>query len=133
MSKNKTSKNYFPNNLRFITEHFVLKFIHKHRRSLLIGFTAILIILAISGVSIDLYRNYKVNQELMQERNKIEDQITFWQSVSGKYPNYRDGYFELALLNYRLKKLDKTQEYLNKALKVDPNFKEGRDLEQKLN
>ncbi|MEK7573658.1 MAG: tetratricopeptide repeat protein [Patescibacteria group bacterium] len=123
----------FPKNNRSITENFIFKVIHKHRRLLLISFASLLIFLAIVTVSIDAYVNYQENKRFTQERIKIESEIKLWQSAAERFPNYRDAYFQLAVLNYRLRKYDNAREYLKKALKLDPNFKEGRELEQKLN
>lgn len=132
MANKKTAKNYFPKINLIFTESSVLKFTGKHQRSFLIGFTSALIILGIVAVSIDAYRNYKDNQRLKIEREKISNEISFWKSASEKYPNFRDAYFKLAILNYQLKDFKKSKEYLDKALRIDPNFKEGRVLEKKL-
>mgnify|MGYP001574656610 CR=1 FL=1 len=88
--------------------------------------------LAIVTVSLDSYINYQENKRLIQERVRIGKEIKFWQSAVDRFPNYRDAYFELALLNYQLKNFNKAQEYLNETLKLDPNFKEARELESKL-
>ncbi len=132
MKKKKTARNYFPKNFRFITENLISKFVHRHRRRFLIGFTTLLIMLAIVTVSLDSYINYQENKRLIQERVRIGKEIKFWQSAVDRFPNYRDAYFELALLNYQLKNFNKAQEYLNETLKLDPNFKEARELESKL-
>lgn len=122
----------FPKNFRFITEKLISKYIHRHRRRLLIGFTTLLILLAIATVSIDSYLNYQENKRLTQERVKIGKEIKFWKSAVDRFPNYRDAYFELAALNYQLKNFDKAKAYLNKTLKLDPNFKEGKEFQKKL-
>lgn len=137
MSKNKKTpkpedKKQFPKNFRFITEKIISKYIHRHRRRLLIGFTTLLILLAIVTVSLDAYLNYYENKRLIQERGEIGKEIKFWQSAVDRFPNYRDAYFKLALLNYQLKNFDKAKGYLNKTLKLDPNFKEGKEFEEKL-
>ena len=129
MNKEK-KKNYFPNNLRFITENPISVFLAKNRVKLLIGFVSLLIFLGIITVSIDLYMNYKTGQRYLAERSKIEKEVTFWDSVVQKYPNYRDAYFKLAVLNYQLKNFGKSREYLGKVLRIDPNFKEARKLEK---
>lgn len=140
MSKNKTKpyktkkeKNYFPNNLRFITDNFILKFAHRKRRTLLIFFSIFLILLAIVVVGWDGYNNYQDNKRFREERAKIEKEISFWYSIAERFPNYRDAYFELAILNYRIRKYEEAKEQLEKALRLDPNFKEGRKLEEKMN
>lgn len=138
MSKNKkkyhkqSKKKYFPNNLRFITDNFIWEFIRKKRRTLLIVFSTFLILIAISAVAYDTYNNYLDNERFAQERTKIENNIKFWQSAVERFPNYRDAYFELAILNYRLRKYENAKKYLDDALKLDPTFREGKELKEKL-
>lgn len=127
---NPAKEGQFPKNFRFITENLISRYIHRHRKRFLIGFTTLLILLAIATVSLDAYINYQENKRFTQERIKIEKEIKFWQSAIDRFPNYRDAYFELAILNYRLRKLDVSRKYLDKALKLDPNFKDGRKLEK---
>ena len=52
------------------------------------------------------------------------------QGIIKTYPNYRDGYFRLATLEYELGNRNKAKEYVQKALELDPNFEEGRRLER---
>ena len=120
----------FPNIFRSIAENnFFLK-VKKNQRAILIGFVSTLIFGAVLVVAVDSYRNYKENQKISRERAKIENEITFWESSLINYPNYRDAYFKLALLNHQLKNFDKTEKYLEKTLQIDPNFREGRKLEK---
>lgn len=125
-------KKQFPRNFRFITDNLISRYIHKYRKRFLISFTTLLILLAIATISLDAYINYQQNKRFTQERIKIGKEIKFWQSAVDRFPNYRDAYFELADLNYQLKNFDKAQEYLSKALKLDPNFKEAREFANKL-
>lgn len=132
MSKNKSSKKYFPNNLRFITDNLLTRFIYKFRREIIITATSLLICIAIFAVSYDWYRNHKRNEILDLQRSKVINEATFWESVSEEYPGNRDVYYNLAVLNFRLKRVDEARNYLRKALQVDPNFEEGRRLEAEL-
>ena len=129
-NKDKKSAFEFPNIFRFITEQKYFKKIKKHQwRLITAGFVSAIILGAIVIVGADSYKNYQENKRLSEKRENIETQIKFWQSINQKYPGYRDSYFELALLEYQLKDFDKSREYLKEALKLDPNFKEGRKLE----
>ena len=126
--KKKTVKeeNKFPSNSRFIPE----KMLNDH----VIFFAGILcILIAILVVSFDLYINYKEQRRLSDENIKILNDLVFWQNVAEERPDYRDAYFNLALLNYQLKDFDKASENLKKALSFDPNFEQGRELETILN
>lgn len=78
---------------------------------------------------------YKLNQDLdkqNKERSSIQQQLTSWENIIARYPNYRDAYFKAALLEYRFKTDNKAKEYLQKALELDPSFEEGRKLEKLL-
>ena len=76
---------------------------------IMVIFSTLLIFLSIFVVAIDIYRTQKVNTQLGIERLGIENEINFWESISEKYPNYRDAYFKLAVLNYRLKNMKKSR------------------------
>ena len=122
--------NKFPKIFRFITEQKYFKIINKHQwRLITAGFVSAIILLAIVIVGADSYRNYKENKKLTEKRRNIENQIRFWESVNRKYTGYRDSYFQLALLEYQLKDFNKSRKYLKEVLRLDPNFKSGRKLE----
>lgn len=131
MTKEKLkSPTEFPNIFRFITEQKYFKKIKKHQwRLITAGFVSAIILGAIVIVGADSYKNYQENKRLSEKRKNIEAQIKFWQSVNQKYKGFRDSYFELALLEYQLKDFNKSRVYLKEALRLDPNFKDGRKLE----
>ena len=122
--------NKFPRIFRFITEQKYFKKIKKHQwRLITAGFVSAIILGAIVIVGADSYKNYRQNKKLGEERKNIESQIKFWESVNKRYPGFRDSYFQLALLEYQLKDFDKARVYLKEVLRLDPNFKSGRKLE----
>src|SRR3989338_4803642 len=124
----------FPKIFRFIPEQKYFKKIKKHQwRLIAAGFVSAIILGAIVIVGADSYRNYQENKRLSEKRENIETQIKFWKSVNQKYMGFRDSYFQLALLEYQLKDFDKSREYLEEALKLDPNFKDGIKLQEILN
>ncbi len=90
------------------------------------------ILTAILIVSVDLYSNYKLQRQLTNEKIKVLNEMVFWQNEVKSRPDYRDGYFSLALLNYQLKDFDKASENLNKVMILDPNFEKGRELKNLL-
>lgn len=94
----------------------------------LVGTIAVL--LAMFVVSMDLYTTFNKQHGLVQEKNKVIREIAFWENEVKVRPDYRDAYFSLALLSFRLKDVDASRKYLNKALEIDPNFEKGRELEK---
>ncbi len=126
--------NKFPKIFRFITDNKLIRKIKKNQwRFITAGFVSAIILGSIIIVGADSYKSYRENKRLGEKRENIETQIKFWQSVNQKYPGFRDSYFQSALLEYQLKDFDKSRRYLEEALKLDPNFKDGIKLEEILN
>ena len=134
MRKRNTYK--FPSIFRIIADLFagkILKigFLRLDRKwkiaTALIGSILMLILLTFSVF--DLYSSYQDKLKLESERNKIIQEIEYWQDVVNKYKDYRDAYFQLAILEYRLKDFNKSKFYLDRALELDPNFEKGRVME----
>ena len=74
-------------------------------------------------------------QELWQKKHyadpkDIQRLIDAWEKIVEEKPNYRDGYLQLAILNYKIYKIEEAKEYLNKALAIDPNFEPARELKK---
>lgn len=139
------SKFEFPRIYRSITElpfrvFRFLKAIHaeiigKHR---LVSHIVVILFLSFVFVStivvgFDLLKNTEQKRQLDKERREIISNINFWKDFVSKHRDYRDGYFQLAILEYRLNDLGKAKLYLEKSLAIDPNFEKGRELEQILN
>jgi tetratricopeptide (TPR) repeat protein len=93
----------------------------------IVGFVCIS--LAILIVGLNLYNNYQKYEALSGEKARIKSEIAFWNSEVEKKPGFRDGYFSLALLHYQLKDFNKSEEFLNYAMEIDPNFEKGKELE----
>ena len=77
----------------------------------------------------NLYKDVNRKQEIDKERQEIIKEVKFWKGVVAEYKDYRDAYFKLALLAYRLGDFKASKFYLEKALDIDPNFEKGRKLE----
>lgn len=59
----------------------------------------------------------------------IQKLIAAWEKIVAEKPNYADGWFELAYLNYKIYQNDKAKKYLQKALVLNPNHEPARKLE----
>ena len=118
-------KKKFPSNYRSIPEK-----LNRDESVFFVGMLCLLI--AILIISLDLYSNFRQQEDLTQKRTEVLNQIAFWQSEVKIHPNYRDGYMSLALLNFQLREFDETRKNLDKALKLDPNLEKGRELEKLL-
>lgn len=128
----------FPKIYRIITEPFHLFKKSKKKKSeifkklkfqSLVTFyivTSALILL----LSFDLLISLQKQKEINFERTKIKSEIKLWEAISAKYQGYKEAYYQLALLNYRIGETDKAKFYVNKALYLDPNFEKARDLQK---
>ena len=50
-----------------------------------------------------------------------ERSYEYWKQIISTYPQYRDGYIQLAQASYELKRLDEAKAYLSRAQTLDPN------------
>jgi tetratricopeptide (TPR) repeat protein len=94
--------------------------------------TAILSILLIIGIltfAVRFYKSFSEFTKINSERHSLQEKINFWQSVANKYEGYKDAYFQIAILEYRLGNFNKAQEYNKKTLLLDPNFEDSKKLE----
>ncbi len=61
-------------------------------------------------------------QKYLSDPEDIQKLIAFWEKIIEEKPDYRDAYLQLTVLHYKLWQNEKAQDYLKKALVVDPNF-----------
>ena len=111
----------FPSISRFFTEH-------KKRIGIILLFVVLFV--AICLASLQAYRHYQEKEKVLSQRKEVLTKIAYWQKVVTEKKDYRDGYFQLAMLWYQLGKNEQAKMYLGQALKLDPNFEEGRKLEK---
>ena len=98
--------------------------------SIILVFLIVILILAgIAVFSVKLYNYFNSYRQISAQRQNLEEKINFWQSIADKYEGYKDAYFQIALLAYRLGNFEKAKEYNNKALLLDPNFEDAKKLE----
>lgn len=81
-------------------------------------------------LSIGTFLHLEKQNILKTKHEEVASKVEFWQEIIRKYPNYRDAYFSLALLEYQRGNIEKAKVYLQESLTLDPNFKEGRTLEK---
>lgn len=132
MAKNKKKRFYkkkkledepkkLPKNSRFITENILSDHV-----VFFIGIISIVIVTF--AVAFDLYATYKGQKQIAAEKIRMTTSLAFWQNEVKERPNYRDGYFSLAILYYQLKDYRNASENLDKAMTLDPNFEKGKEL-----
>jgi len=79
-----------------------------------------------------LLYNIKQRESLAQERIQLQNEVNYWEAIAQKYQGYRDVYYRIAALQYKLGNTNESQKYVKKALELDPNFPEGHVLGAKI-
>jgi tetratricopeptide (TPR) repeat protein len=112
---------FFPRIYRFITE-----------RNLWVAIASIGLLAFLVFVSQDLQKTIQYERDLLGKRTFVRSEIQSWQAIVRKYPDYRDGYFTLATLEYQIGDTAAAKFYNQKALALDSNFKQGLVLDKLL-
>ncbi len=91
-----------------------------------------LLTIALIGQGYELYTAKNVLASRLMEREDLILDREKWREVTHAYPLYRDGYFMMAVADYRLGDTDRAKVNLEKTLEIDPNFIPGREFEKVL-
>lgn len=83
----------------------------------------------VAVTALDTYSVYIQKKQVDNQRAALERQVEYWNGVIKEHKDYRDAYFQLALLQYQLRNFEKSKEYLKKVFELDPNFEKGKELE----
>ncbi|QQG40713.1 MAG: hypothetical protein HYV37_00060 [Candidatus Levyibacteriota bacterium] len=94
------------------------------------GFIALLLVIMFVISSIQTYKHFQDKKLEEVKRKELILKVEYWEKVINKYKNYRDGYFQLAVLEYQLGNKEKAKMYLDKVFLLDPNFEEGQRLKK---
>jgi tetratricopeptide (TPR) repeat protein len=69
-------------------------------------------------------------EKQLADPQDIEKLILLWEEIVAQKPDYRDGYLQLAVLNYKISEEKKASDSLKKALLIDPNFEPALELKK---
>ena len=127
----------FPNIFRIIPERISLKTILSSKLMLymfsgLITAICLVFVLVVILIGVGLYKNTRLLIARVDQRQQIQNKIIFWQSIAQKYSGYKDAYFQIAVLEYQLGDLNSAKQENSKALLLDPNFNDAKQLESLL-
>ena len=67
-----------------------------------------------------------------KEKNNLEEEYQYWLAIVSDHPDYRDGFYRLAVVAYQLGYVSEAREYLERTRSLDPNFPRIMTLEQLL-
>ena len=104
-------------------------FLRTYRVALKI-FIIIIFILAVVIVGLDLDANIKAKQEIDLEREKLTNELMFWENFIVEHQNYKDAYFQASVLEFKLGNTSKARMYVEKGLALDSNSQDGRKIEE---
>lgn len=130
VKKNIQYPNKFPRIPRFITE--------RKYRSLpfdavfLVSFFCGILLMSL-GLSITKLRTDMTRWEKLEKtRAKVGVELSYWEKIIATHNGYRDAYMTASILSYRLGKRGEAAKFLSLVLVIDPNFKLGRQLQEKI-
>lgn len=104
-------------NLSYQASHFALFFL--------------IIVFIFSGIY--LFLSYFQYQELKQKRAEAVKELVYWEDVVKKQPNSPDAYYQAAYYSVKLGDRVNAEQYLSKALVLDPDFVDAIKLQEELN
>lgn len=145
MSKDKpsheltNSKGDFPRNSRFFPAGFI-RFLPRLAQITLLWSALITFVLINAAIqkraqsaSVLGAIDDQSEQTTSQKRYEIlQKQYAYWQTVVSNHPDYRDGYYALAVLAYKLGQTADAVNFLRQVQSIDPNFVDSDRLQSVL-
>lgn len=118
----------FPKNLRLITEYTFSQSQSFTIKVLLTSVVSLFLLGLIFLQGVAIWYNMQQKEMLAQQRLQTENEVKYWENLANKYQGYRDIYYKIGALEYKLGNISESQKYVKKALELDPNFPEGHVL-----
>jgi hypothetical protein len=114
----KTKKLQFPSISRSIPEGILSQAIPLNL--LMVSFLSGFLIMGIFVVILNIRTSWESLQQTRAAYAQKEAEVGKWETVTKKYPDYRDGYLKLAAINVSLGKKEEAKANLAQAQKIDP-------------
>lgn len=119
---------FSPKNFRFITEYTFPQAQSHIIKVILASIVSLFLIALIFLEGVAIWNNLKERDALIQQRGQLQNEVKYWEGIATKYQGYRDIYYRIAALQYKLGNIAESQKYVKKALELDPNFPQGHVL-----
>lgn len=116
---------------RFITEFTSSPYFFVVKVSMVSFFSLVLFVGIVQQTHL-LLENKNVLTIQSQERQRVANEISWWEGVAMQYQGYRDVYLQIATLQYQLGDRRGADESLGKVLELDPNSQDALVLREKL-
>jgi tetratricopeptide (TPR) repeat protein len=137
--KKKAKNAKSPSNSRTNPEYFKFSFykidpvkLMKLYRQILKVSVVVVFVATAAIVVLDLRENLQKKQNIDTQREVLSRDLNFWKNFIEKNNNYRDAYFQAAILEYKLGDISEARKYVEKGLILDPNSENGRRIEKLL-
>lgn len=83
-------------------------------------------------LSILFFETYQVYTSNLKIQQESKQNLTYWESIIAKYPQFPAAYYEAAVYAAQLSQNEKARNFIQKALFIDPNFFEAEVLATEL-
>lgn len=80
-------------------------------------------------IIVQLYADYR---RAVEERQKAIDSLSYWEEIVTSHPNFTDAYYNAGIYAAKLGDRQKAYDYLKRAINLDPEFEEAKELEEKI-
>lgn len=98
----------------------------------IVNFIAGFVVMAIALAGISLRSHYMELLRIQSMKEQVQHEYQYWQGVVRSHGAYRDGYFHLATIAYRLGKLPEARSYIKETLTLDPLFQPAVSLAEEI-
>ena len=122
----------FPKNLRFFTEYTFSESQSHYIKVVVVSVVSLFLLSLITLQGITIWANLLLQISFTQERSQLQNEVTYWENIANKYKGYRDVDYRIAALQYKLGNISESQKYVKKALQLDPNYQDAKDLDAEL-
>lgn len=132
-SKKKEKQEQSPSNSRSIPDllkQFHMQTFQHEWKTIVFSFIVGLFLMGILYIGGDSLRLLDELEMKKQERVLLQEKIDKWEAIVSARPDYRDGYFTLALLYYQSGDRQNAEQNLLHVKTLDPQFENTKILEE---
>lgn len=106
--------------------------IRTHAEVILVSFISGVLLMGIGVIGVELQKN----QQELGRRDALHQSLSkhqrYWKEVVSKYPDYKDAYFQLAIVSFQLGDTEQAKIAIGKVLEIDPNDVTGQEFAKKI-
>lgn len=106
--------------------------IRTHGVVIFISFFCGVLLIGIGVVAMDFQKNLKELERREVLHKALSGYQKYWVGIVAKYPDYKDAYFQLAVVSYQLGETMEAKRAIGKVLEIDPNDTTGQEFEKKI-